>query len=74
MREARLDKIALPRSEALGTITLMIVGGRGHKVRKNSTREIESTSPTTLSQSWDGLVIVLDIHLETKGTRGSLKL
>ena len=73
MREARLDKIALPRSEALGT-TLMIVGGRGHKVRKNSTREIESTSPTTLSQSWDGLVIVLDIHFETKGTRGSLKL
>ena len=68
MREARLDKIALPRSEALGT-TLMIVGGRGHKVRKNSTREIESTSPTTLSQSWDGLVIVLDIHFKTKGTR-----
>ena len=28
-------------------------GWTGSQVRKNSTREIESTSPTTLSQSWD---------------------
>ena len=48
----------------------MVVGGhRGHKVRKNSTREIESTSLTTLSQSWDRLVIVSDFHFEIKGTR-----